>query len=73
MALSQLARGFGKRLSVCMLVSMCVCVPGRLVSSLICVGVCEECVYMSWVMIDFLSVSYYVWLRLSGMSVLCML
>ena len=33
-------------------------VPVRLVSSLICVGVFEECVYMNWVMIDFFSVSY---------------
>lgn len=33
-------------------------VPVRLVSSLICVGVFEEYVYMNWVMIDFLSVSY---------------
>lgn len=58
---------------VCMFVSKRVYVPVRLVSLLICVGMFEEYVYMNWVMIGFLSVSYYVWLRLSGMSVLCML
>lgn len=56
-----------------MFVSKRVYVPVRLVSLLICVGMFEEYVYMNWVMIDFLSMSYYVWLRLSGMSVLCML
>ena len=39
---------------VCMFVSKCVCVPVRLVSSLICVGVFKECVWTGLWLIFFL-------------------